>query len=250
MIELIKREWKLVLSLILAAIALLFLASWVMAKFDLAKAKATDEAQRQYQAQLSQQVNILVENQKQITETIAKIQQDEKASLAAIDAKFEKAQSPQDVAKIVASLMQLKQPITFVTPPSTPENPHPSPVAQISTEDTPQVKAYVQACEECKVKLTSAAQQLDEAKKSAQNFEDQLNLKELTIQSQNEQITKWKNAANGGSKWQKFGRALKVVGCAAGGAALGSLAGGSQPQQRAIGGGIGGGTGAVLCSLF
>ena len=55
----------------------------------------------------------------------------------------------------------------------------------------------------------------------------------------------WKAAAKGGSKWQRFGHAAKLVGCAAAGAGAVSFLKPS-PQSAAIGG-----AGAVaLCSAF
>ena len=53
----------------------------------------------------------------------------------------------------------------------------------------------------------------------------------------------WESAAKGGSKMHRFLKVLKVTGCAAGGAALGSLAGHK-------GAAIGSGAGVVTCSIF
>lgn len=235
---------------IAAAVVVLLIVSWIRSEFDLAKAEATTAAQKDYQDQLNKQIASLAENQKQIAAMVTQVQQEEKRRLDEIDAKFKQAQSPQDVAKLVESIMQLKQPITFVTPPATAENPHPAPVAQISAENTPQVKAYVQGCEECKVKLESAGKQIEQAAKAAQNFQSQLDLKDLTIDSKDKEIGKWRDAAEGGSKWQRFKRALKVIGCASAGGAVGAVAGGREVSGRSAGGAIGAAGGAMVCSLF
>lgn len=52
----------------------------------------------------------------------------------------------------------------------------------------------------------------------------------------------WQQTARGGSKWQRFGKALKVIGCAGGGAALGSI-------WKAKGAAIGGAAGAAACEV-
>lgn len=229
---------------------LLIVSAWIKSQFDLAKAEATTEAQKNYQDQLSKQIASLADNQKQIAAMVAQIQQEEKQRLDAIDAKFKQAQTPQDVAKLVESIMDFKQPITFTTPPATTENPHPAPIAQISAENTPQVKAYVQACEDCKVSLDSAKKQIEQAGKAAQNFQSQLDLKDLTIDSKDKEIRKWRDAAEGGSKWERFKRALKVIGCATAGGAVGAVAGGREVSGRSTGGAIGAAGGAVVCSVF
>lgn len=54
----------------------------------------------------------------------------------------------------------------------------------------------------------------------------------------------WKETARGGSKMHRFGKALKVMGCAGGGAALGSLLG--KTRGAAIGGAAGVGACQVL----
>ena len=57
----------------------------------------------------------------------------------------------------------------------------------------------------------------------------------------------WKSAAKGGSKWHRFGRAIKLVGCAAGGAAGGALLSRSSPTTGAA---IGSAAAATACQMF
>jgi hypothetical protein len=59
----------------------------------------------------------------------------------------------------------------------------------------------------------------------------------------------WKETAKGGSRFHRLGKALKIVGCAGGGAALGSVLSSSQfgkPRGAAIGGAAGAGACQVL----
>lgn len=75
---------------------------------------------------------------------------------------------------------------------------------------------------------------------------DATDLREI-ISAKDREVQLWKTAASGGSKWQRFGRVLKSVGCGAGGAALGSVVTrGNQPTGAAVGAA----GGVVACSLF
>jgi hypothetical protein len=104
-----------------------------------------------------------------------------------------------------------------VTPPATIENPHPQPVAQVPAEDAPQLKAYVQACEECKIKLPSITSQLGKSEQ-----EKQLLANDLLQRTQ--ERDQWKTAAKGGSTWQRIKKAAKWFAIGAGVGAVGALA--------------------------
>lgn len=87
------------------------------------------------------------------------------------------------------------------------------------------------ACEQTGIGLTKC----DADKKDLQAQIDAANL----------EAHAWKVAAKGGTKREKFVKALKVIGCAAGGGALGGLS----PSHQS-GAAIGAGAGATLCTLF
>jgi len=82
---------------------------------------------------------------------------------------------------------------------------------------------------ECEVNLKSCTE-----KQAAQDQQ----IKALTAERDT-----WKQTAQGGSKLHRFGKALKVIGCASGGAALGSL-------WKTRGAAIGGATGAAACEVI
>lgn len=129
---------------------------------------------------------------------------------------FNAAKSPQDIASLVAQLMSLQKPITFVTPPATASNPNPQPLAQVPVVDAPQVKAYVQACEQCKLDLESAKAKL--------TYQDQLiSNDKMALAAKDNEIKTWKVAAKG-SFWGNTKKIIKysVIG---GGVTLAILAG-------------------------
>ena len=68
----------------------------------------------------------------------------------------------------------------------------------------------------------------------------------LELDAKTDEAATWQAAAKGGTKWQRFGRVLKAVGCAAGGAGVGALASKQDPRGAAIGAGAG----VAACSLF
>jgi hypothetical protein len=136
-----------------------------------------------------------------------------KQQLETLNSKFQTAATPQQLAVLVSSLMGLKTPIQITTPPATPQNPNPQPVAVLQGSDFPAAKSYFQACEQCsldKAKLTA-----DAADRQAQ-----ANLAQLQIESLRKENTALLVEAHGGTLWQRTKRALVYIGIgAAGGAA-------------------------------
>lgn len=110
--------------------------------------------------------------------------------LDSMNRQFAQANSPQQIAALIAPLMNIRQPIQFVTPPATAENPNPQPVAQVSTADAPAVKAYVEACESCKLQLPAAQAQV-------KSLSDQNALLAGEVKSEAAEAAAWKKAARG-----------------------------------------------------
>lgn len=168
------------------------------------KAEASVAAQQQIQQQYQAQVSDLA---KRLEERDALYQQ----KVNALSSEFQKAATPQQIAQLAATMMGLKQPITIATPQPTALNPNPQPVAQISTLDAPQVKAYVQQCEECKLNLAKATA-------DAADRESQAHLAQLQIDSLKKENTSLQQAVKGGTFFQRLGKATKylIVGAAGG----------------------------------
>lgn len=170
--------------------------------------QATITAQAIYQKQITSQ---MVEIQKQANEREASYQ----LQLASLKQQWQSAVTPQQIAAIVQQVMKLNAPIQFVTPPATPANPNPTPVAQIPSEDAPQVKAYVQECETCKLQVPKL--QADLADREAQ-----MALAQKQIDSLKAERDAAVKAEKGGSWLQRVGRAGKylLIGAGAGAALL------------------------------
>jgi len=182
--------------------------SWVNAREARARAEATEAANKNALAIIEQHD---AANRAQL-DAFVKSQQ---AQMDAMNSRFDQAKSAPDIAALVQQIMALQKPITFVTPPATPENPHPQPVAQVPVEDAPQVKAYVQACETCKLNLDAANQKLTYAD---QRHADDVN----KLKMANDDAGKWKSAAKGGGFWSNLKRSAKwfAIGAAGGAVAV------------------------------
>jgi len=99
-------------------------------------------------------IDALTKQKADFEQQIKDIKSQNALDLANVQNTFAKVQTPQQTAALLAQLMGLKQPPVVFTPPATKDDPHPTP--QIELPDAPQVKAYFQACEECKVNYAAA----------------------------------------------------------------------------------------------
>jgi hypothetical protein len=205
-------DWKhkALLLLLVAGIVAGFLGfrTW-LSEHDLRlHAEEQSKAQQAVQAEVKSQ---MAELAKQMADRDAAYQ----TQLKSLGTKFQQAGTPDQLALIVSQLMGLKQPIQVVTPPANGGTTPQTPVAQIPVTDAPQVKAYFQECEQCK--LDRAKLTADAADRAAQAA-----LTQKQIDSLNKDVQIWKTTANGGTKWQRFKRASKwlAIGAGAGAVAL------------------------------
>ena len=154
------KHWILLIAAgVLALLALIAAGSYLGAREDGIKLKATMDAQNQV-------IQAIDAGEKKRDAALQDFMKAQQVQLEAVNKRFDRAQSPQDIAALVGQLMGLQKPITFVTPPATPANPNPQPVAQVPIEDAPQVKSYVKACETCKLNLQTTTQQLTTAQQT------------------------------------------------------------------------------------
>ena len=159
---------------------------------------AVQQTQATYQKQLSDQ---MAEFQKEKAKRDAQYNQ----ALGVLQKRFQQAATPQQIAELSTQVMGLKQPVTIVTPPATPTNPNPQPVAQVALSDAPFVKAYESQCETCKMALPKV--QADLADREAQ-----MKLAQQEIESIQKQRDAALTAAKGGNLWHRTVKALKYIG--------------------------------------
>ena len=186
-------------ELIIGGIALLFvllaLGAYIGERMDRVKAETKqqvlEEANKQRAAEIQ---NILSQEEARHRDLEARLQTE--------DERFKRAATPQDVATLATQLMNLKQPIQFVTPPATPSNPNPQPIAQLAASDTPQVKAYLQECESCKLKLPSLQSDLSGKEQVIKNLND-------SLKATQDERDSWKAATKGGTFFTRLKRNAK-----------------------------------------
>jgi hypothetical protein len=197
-----------------AVVVLLALASFLFKNW-----LDAHDAQKQAEATVKAQETVIAQNEKRMKDL--QDADDARAKqllqqVADMQSRFGQAQTPTQIAALVAQIMGLKTPVQMVTPPATAEDPHPQPVAQVSQADAPQVKAYVEVCEECKLKLPAAQAQVESLKSQQQLAGQQLSAVE------NERDA-WKKAARGtfwsnakkGLRWLAIGGGIGVAACVA-----------------------------------
>jgi hypothetical protein len=161
------------------------------------KAETVAAAEAAVQKGLVQQISDL---EKQMAARDAAYQ----GELQTLNSKFQSASTPTQVAQLLAQVMGLKQPVTITVPSTTPQDPHPSAIAQVPEIDFPQAKAYVQDCETCKLQLPKL--QADLADRIAQQA-----LAQRQIASLKDERDSWKVAAKGGTWKQRAWKATKLL---------------------------------------
>ncbi len=160
------------------------------------------------------------ERSKAHEDSIKQIEQQRQEFISQLEAERKKPATVQTVTKFLPSPLAVGSEIKVEQLPD-------SPVPQlVVTGDAQKNLQAIQSMEidhqECKQNLDACVKEKEQFKENAKN---------------------WESAAKGGSKMHRFMKALKVVGCAGGGAAIGSLA-------KWKGAAIGGAAGAATCSIF
>ena len=170
---------------LLLALGAFFAAQWLRAHDAYLQAQAQIKSDQSTLAQLAKQQSDLATQLKQ-----AQFQQ--QSQLDALHKEYAQANSPQQLAALITSVMNLPQPIKITTPAPTPQNPTPQPVAEVPLPDAPQAKAFVQACQECQIQLSAAQKQAAITVHQNDALKQQLALTE-------KERDNWKRTAQGGS---------------------------------------------------
>ena len=162
-----------------------FAYNWLRTHDAYIRADAQTKADQSTLAQLSKQQNDLAAQMKQT-------QSDQQSQLASLQKQYAQAQSPEQLAALLSKAMNLPQPIRVITPEPTIDNPHPTPVAEVPLPDAPQVKAFVQGCQECQIRLAASEKQIALSSQQTDSLKQQLSI------TQKDRDT-WKRTAQGGS---------------------------------------------------
>lgn len=173
-----------------------------------AVAEATQSAQDAYQKQLA---SLSADFDAKLKARDQQYAADKQAQAA----RFQNAATPQQIAQLVSQLMGLQKPIQLAVPAPSAQDPIPQTIAQISSLDLPQVKAYVEQCETCKLDLTKT--QADLADRAQQAALAQKEIDSLKTQRDTAIV-----AVRGGTTFQRTIRVIKYLAI---GAAAGYIAG-------------------------
>jgi hypothetical protein len=160
------------------------------------------------------------ERSKAREDSIKQIEQQRQDFIAQLEAERKKPATVQTVTKFLPSPLAIGSEIKVEQLPD-------SPVPQLVV--TGDAEKNLQAIQDMEIKHLECDKNLDACGKERDQWK---------LNSAN-----WESAAKGGSKMHRFLKTLKIVGCAGGGAALGSLG-------KWKGAAIGGAAGAATCSIF
>ena len=167
-------------------------------------AESVEATQKQLQASYQRQVNDLA---KAVADRDASYQR----QVDVLTQKFQQAVTPEQVSRILTSAMKLKTPIQITALPPTPQSTTPTPIAAVAETDLPQMKVYVEACEECKLEREKLAADADARMAQAV-------LAQKQIESLKTERDTWKLTAKGGTLLQRVKKAAKwwAIGAAVG----------------------------------
>lgn len=193
-------------------VIVLVVASWVGAREDAIRAKATVDAQQTLIAAAEK-------NAKNLQDAEAARDQLTAVNVAALQSAAAKQVTPAQMAAwIPKQIQQLPgTPITLNIPAATAANPTPNAIASIPQADLPALRDQIEKCEECGVKLASAQQ-------DATSKDQRLLLAGQQLSAVSIERDAYKQAAKGGPFWSRVKSKAKwfVIGA---GIAAGALCG-------------------------
>jgi len=204
----------------------IFLSSLIQAREDRARAEATAQAQKEFIDKSRQNVAAMQKQLADLQGAVAQRDQANAQALTAMQQAVAKLSTPQDMTAYITAALKLQQPVQFVTPPATKENPNPDTIATIPAASLQAITAQIEQCKESMASLTTC--QADKA-----DLTKQLGLKDSQLSSQKDQLAAiqkeadaWRTAAKGGSIWTRAKRDAKWLAIGVGaGAAIGYASG-------------------------
>jgi hypothetical protein len=188
---------ELIIGAVLLLGALLGAKVWLDEHDSRIKAEASVAAQQQLQQQYQAQVSDLA---KRLEERDANYREQTKS----LEAKFQSAATAEQMAQLISGMMGLRQPLSVSNTPPQASGDTSSKIIQLPEVDLPQVKAYAQDCETCKLNLAKATA-------DAADRESQAHLAQLQIDSLKKENLSLTQAVKGGTFFQRLGKATKYL---------------------------------------
>jgi hypothetical protein len=224
-----QRKIEILGVLVLALVAAAFLASWIQEREARIKAEATQAADEKVISVTADAIKSRDALAAQYTAALAK-------QAAAV-------QTPQQAAQVIERYLPAPAgapaaPIVTVdraqlTPSQQQALPNAPSYGVLTNTQLEDVAKEELACDAAKTNLTAC--QADEADLHTE------------IAAKTNEASSWEAAAKGGTKWQRFGRALKCAGFSGAGAGVGAVADKSHPAEGSV---IGAAAGVIGCLLF
>lgn len=142
-------KWEIAGGVLALIIIALVAGSWLGAREDSIKMKATIDAQSQViDAAQKQAKDIQSAEDARDKATAENVAQLQKAAASQV--------TPAQIAAWIPKQVQVPQPITFTVPPATAQNPSPNATASVPEADLPALRDQIEKCQECAVKLSTA----------------------------------------------------------------------------------------------
>lgn len=229
---------KTIVVVTLIAVVILVFAYWVHGHDLATKADAISQAEKQVRSELQPQIDAAIKSQKQAEDAAAKAKADGEAQVKAIRSQQQKPLTSDEIKALIQQAVPGLQPQQV----STPAGP------QIELPDTPEARKQIQDaisdCQVCSVERASLQQQLADKQTALDSAATVVAGKQHDLDSLQRENEALKKASKGGNWIQRLGKGVAVIGCAAGGGAIGALLG------KTKGAAIGAGGVAAVCEIF
>lgn len=203
-----RAKWEIVGAIAALVVLAIVAGSWLGAREDQIRMKATIDAQNQ----------VIASAEKQAKDIQAAEDARDKASaatVAAIQQAAAKQVTPAEIAAWIPKQLGVPQPITFQVPAPTAQNPSPNATASIPQADLPALRDSITACQTCSVKLSTAQADLTSRDQQAVLAQKQID----ALKTERDVAVK---ASKGGGFWSRVKRSAKwaAIGGGIAGAAI------------------------------
>jgi hypothetical protein len=203
-----RAKWEIVGAIAAALVLAIVASSWLGAREDQIRMKATIDAQNQVIASAQKQAKDIQDAEDARDKATA-------ASVAAIQSAAAKQVTPAEIAAWIPKQLGVPQPITLQVPAPTAQNPSPNATASIPEADLPALRDTITACQTCSVKLSTAQADLSSRDQQAALAQKQID----ALKTERDVAVR---ASKGGGFWSRVKSKGKwfIIGGAVAGAAI------------------------------